>query len=241
MDRTALLLFFVALAVGVFNAVIGPTGGVMAGATAALVPPPASLLLHASVSWWSSLLRCVALRTLIDRRLLGRLAAASLPVLAVCLLTSTRLTSASWRLVIAAFLVSWALSARFRDLLSHPRSAVLASFLAGAASAAIGAGGVIVMPTIRAHVESLDEAIATEAALTVLQNTVKIALLVLLVRVSVEDQLTALVLMSAGASCGLVIGRRISVELTPELRDRMLSWSLLAVAGWLITTALVSG
>lgn len=241
MDHPAALLFVVALAVGVFNAVIGPTGGVMAGATAALVPPPASLLLHAGVSWWSSLCRSVVLRKLINRPLLWRLAAASLPVLIICLLTSTRLTSATWRLGIAAFLSAWALSARFRRLLSHPRSAVIASMLAGAASAAIGAGGVVVMPTIRTHVEALDEAIATEAALTVLQNTVKIAVLVVLVGVSLGDHVTALVMMSVGASIGLALGRRISVDLTPETRDRLLKWSLLGVAGWLGTSVLLSG
>jgi uncharacterized membrane protein YfcA len=231
---TLSVLFVVALFVGVFNVVIGPTGGVMAGTTAALIPPPASLLLHAGVSWWSSLWRSITLRDRIDRQLLTKICAASIPTLVLFQLTTTRLSSSAWRYVIGLFLAAWALSPAWRKLLSNPRSASVAAAVAGAASATIGAGGAIVMPTIRSQVASLDDAIATEAALTVVQNSVKILLLLTVFEVSITAFFPHLVVMSTGASLGLHIGRRLSMRLREETRDRFFKATLLSVAVWLL-------
>jgi hypothetical protein len=239
MDLTAPLLFVVAFSVGAFNIVVGPTGGVMAGATAALVPPPASVLLHASVSWWSSLGRCAVLRAHVNWRLLGRLSATSLPALVIALVIGIQVSSSVWRLVLAAFLAGWACSARFRGVLSHPRTATTAAVLAGAASAVVGTGGVVVMPTIRSACGTPDEALATEAALTVVQNSLKIVVLLVDHHVALPQQGVNLAVMLAGATLGLLAGRRVSLRLSDVRRDTLLKAALLGVAGWLVTSALL--
>lgn len=234
MDWTLLLLVGVAFVVGVFNVVVGPTGGVMAGAVTLVVPPPAGLVLHAGVSWWSSLWRSVLLREKIRWIVLWRLAAVSLPAITVALALGVRISADSWRLLIASWLVLWAVSGRVRAMVQGPKSQMVAAVGAGLASAFIGAGGVIVMPIIRSATPDLDAAIATEAALTVLQNTVKIALFVTLLRVSWDARVSEAVAMMLSASAGLWAGQRVRHDLSEETRERLLKVALLCVAAALV-------
>lgn len=211
----------------------------MAGATAALVPPPASLLLHAGVSWWSSLQRCAVLRRDIVWAAVLRFALPSLPAIWVSLLLGSRLSAPAWRLVLAGYLVAWALSAKVRSALSRRRSAMIAAVFAGVFSALVGVGGVVVMPTIRSSTGTLDQAIATEAAITVLQNTLKISLLLLVLHVSLAQHTQHLVVMAFSASAGLVMGRSISLTLSTLFKERLLKSTLLLVAVWLSVSALL--
>jgi uncharacterized membrane protein YfcA len=238
MDRTTLTLAAVAFLVGAFNILVGPTGGVMAGATAALVPPPASLLLHAGVSWWSSLWRCVVLRDSIMWRVVLRFALPALPATFLALLFGVHVSSPAWRIAIACYLVAWALSSQVRTLLARQRSVLIASLIAGVASVVVGAGGVVAMPAIRSATESLEQAIATEAALTVVQNTLKIVMLSLVLHVSLANHAQHLVTMALSASLGLAVGRRTSLKIPAATKDHLLTATLLAVAGWLFFSAL---
>ncbi|MBL0937489.1 MAG: sulfite exporter TauE/SafE family protein [Gemmatimonadaceae bacterium] len=229
------------LLVSFLVAAAGPTGGMQLAATAAVVPGPAVIPIHAWTTGFSALFRALTLRAHIDWGYVGRFVPASAVGALLVVGAYSRIQIPELQVIVAVYILSTSIyeltgkGLRVRFARPYPWWEGL---LTGFASVIIGATGPLLMVLMQDHVPDRLRLSGTFSTCLAFQHLFKIVAFGL-IGISVFSYFGAILVVTVAAAVGTLAGSRMLLKVDEKRYRKVLAGMLCLTSAWILLDSLI--